>query len=786
MSGTAPFPPVSLSLPVDLTSFVGRRAERSQIRAHLSESRLVTITGFGGIGKTRLALRVATDLRRAFPDGAFFVSLGAKDDPEWLPHDIATQLGLQGRSTRGVTAALIDYLAPRNMLVVLDNAEHIIDAVATLTDTLLRSCPHLRVIVTSREPLRIQGECVHQLVPLTTPPQHLSAAEPLQGFESVALLVDRARMVRADFQIDSGNREAVAELSRALEGIPLAIELAVGRLRAQSPAEILRGLEGQWESLNRGSRTAPDRQRTMTGCIEWSFELCTEEERAFWARAAVFTEGFELDAACRVLETPEQDCLDVLLSLVDKSIITTSETHGRTRYRMLPPIRHRGLARLDELGELSAVRGRHRDWAVDLVQQAAKGWVSPKQLEWLDRMRAERFNLESALQFCISEPGEAAHGLLMGASVLEFGLAEGVFRPGRVWFDQLLPLAPEQDETRALALRTACWWATMQGDLQRARPLMEEGLRTARAAGSDVLPFLIQAEGFVAMFSGETDLAQRLYEQALAGFRAQGEITQQAHTLALIALNHASSGQPDQALDAHEECMRVVEPAGESWFRAHSTWIAGMAHWMRGDRSRATALQKESLNLRRSLRDRLGIGLSLEALAWVDAEEEPRHAAVLMGAAQNEWDRIETSTKALPGLAALHDAAVETVRRGLGDDGYAVAFEEGRALDQPAAVQLALGEQDASSTTNPERCSGGSSRSGAIAALTRRERETAGLVQQGLSNKEIAEALVISKRTAETHVEHILTKLGFTNRNQIAAWAGEQNLAADPTSASRD
>jgi serine/threonine-protein kinase PknK len=785
MSETATLPSASLSLPVELTSFVGRRAERSQIRAHLSESRLVTITGFGGIGKTRLALRVATDLRRAFPDGAFFVSLGGKDDPEWLPHDISTQLGLQGRSTRGATAALIDYLAPRNMLVVLDNAEHIIDAVATLTDNLLRSCPQLRVIVTSREPLRIQGECVHQLVPLTTPPRDLSSAEPLQGFESVALLVDRARMVQADFQIDSGNREAVAELSRALEGIPLAIELAVGRLRAQSPAEILRGLEGQWESLNRGSRTAPDRQRTMTGCIEWSFDLCTEEERAFWARAAVFTEGFELDAACRVLETPEQDCLGVLLSLVDKSIVTTSETHGRTRYRMLPPIRQRGLARLEELGELTAMRGRHLDWAVDLVQQAAEEWVSPKQLEWLHRMRAERPNLESALEFCISQPGQAAKGLLMGASVLEFGLADGVFRPGRVWFDQLLPLAPEPDATRALALRTACWWATMQGDLQRARPLMEEGLRIARAAGGDILPFLTQAEAFVAMFSGETDLAHELYEQALAGFRAQDEVTQEAHTLTLIALNHTFGGRTDQALDTHAECMQILEPAGESWFRGHSTWIAGLAHWLRGDRPGGTALQKESLRLRRSLSDRLGIGLSLEALAWADVEDEPRHAAVLMGAAQNEWDLIETSPKALPGLAALHDAAVEALRRGLGGDGYAVAFEEGRALDQQTAVRLALGEQDASSSSDSGRSSGGSSSRGATSALTRREREIAGLVQQGLSNKEIAESLVISKRTAETHVEHILTKLGFTNRNQIAAWAGEQNLGDTP-SASRD
>jgi non-specific serine/threonine protein kinase len=325
----------------------------------------------------------------------------------------------------------------------------------------------------------------------------------------------------------------------------------------------------------------------------------------------------------------------------------------------------------------------------------------------------------------------------------------------------------------------------MQGDLQRARPLLEEGVRIAHALGGDVVPFMTQAEGLVAMFSGETDLAQGLYEHALTGFRAQGEIMQQAHTLTLLALNHALSGRLDQALEAHAECMRVVVPAGESWFRAYSTWAAGLAHWIRGDRAESAALQKESLNLRRSLHDRLGVGYSLEALAWVEAEQEPRRAALLMGAAQNEWDLIETSTKALPGLGALHEAAVEVVRRGLGDDAFAAAFAEGRALTQPAAVQLALGEQDAPSATDTGRRAGGAAPSAAMAALTRREREIAGLVQQGLSNKEIAESLVISKRTAETHVEHILTKLGFTNRNQIAAWAGEQNLGDTP-SASRD
>jgi serine/threonine-protein kinase PknK len=288
-------------------------------------------------------------------------------------------------------------------------------------------------------------------------------------------------------------------------------------------------------------------------------------------------------------------------------------------------------------------------------------------------------------------------------------------------------------------------------------------------------------EGFVAMFSGESEVARQLFGQALAGFRAHGQVTQQAHTLTLIALNHVLGGRLDQALEAHKECMQVVEPAGESWFRAYSTWVAGLAHWLRGDGPGGAALQRQSLELRRSVADRLGIGVSLEALAWAETDRDPRHAAVLLGAAQDQWDRIETSPKALPGLGRLHDAGVETVRERLGADVYLAAFEEGRALGQQSALQLALGEPDGSSTAS-ERPSAGSARSGAIASPTRREREIAGLVHRGHSNKEIAETLVISKRTAETHVEHILKKLGFTNRNQIAAWAGEQGISDDERS----
>jgi serine/threonine-protein kinase PknK len=261
-------------LPIEVTSFVGRRAERQQIRVLLNDARLVTLTGFGGVGKTRLAVRVATDLRRAFPDGVAFVPLATQTDPELVAQSIVTALGIQGRSTRAVTSSLVEYLAGRTMLIVLDNCEHLIDASAVLSDTLLRTCPDLRLLVTSREPLRIQGEAIHPVAPLSIPGDDDGDAS-LMEFEAVSLFVDRARAIVPEFELAADNRRAVAGIVSQLEGIPLAIELAAGRLRAMSPAELQRDLTRRWDLLSRGSRAAPDRQRTMKACIEWSFDLCT-------------------------------------------------------------------------------------------------------------------------------------------------------------------------------------------------------------------------------------------------------------------------------------------------------------------------------------------------------------------------------------------------------------------------------------------------------------------------------------------------------------------------------
>jgi predicted ATPase len=388
-----------VGIPHEVASMVGRRRERTDIRQALSESRLVTLTGFGGIGKTRLALAVAPDLRRAFADGVHFVSLGSLADPEMIPQVTARTLGMRTVSQQSPADSLVAYLGSRQVLIVFDNCEHLIEAVAVFAQDLLWSCPRLRILATSREPLRITGEAVHAVAPLTVPATGAEARSPHYS-ESEALFLDRARAVVPNFALTPGNRDEVSEICRLLEGIPLAIELAAVRLRSMSASQIARDLADHWGPLSRGSRTAPARQRTMTACIDWSFSLCSPTERDVWAGVSVFAGGFEVDAAQAVCArlAGEEELADVIAALVDKSIIAAEERAGQMRFRLLPPIRHRGLRRLAEMGLTGELRRRHRDWYADLTARASEEQLSPRQVDWIERLGREERNLQAALE----------------------------------------------------------------------------------------------------------------------------------------------------------------------------------------------------------------------------------------------------------------------------------------------------------------------------------------------------------------------------------------------------
>jgi predicted ATPase/DNA-binding CsgD family transcriptional regulator len=762
----------SWSLPAELTAFVGRRHDRAEVRRLLSESRLVTLTGLGGVGKTRLALQVATDLQRATPDGVWFVPLAELSDPGLIADAIAAVLGIHDRSGQFGVSRLAEYLRPRELLLVMDNCEHLIDDCAGLAETLLRMCPRLRILATSREAMRISGETALPVAPLSVPPA--AHQGPLNEYESVRLFVERASQVISGFSVDDENRAAVLGICEHLEGIPLALELAAVRLRAMSPSELLEGLREHWLLLEIGSRSAPERHRTMSACIGWSFTLCSPAERGLWERLAVFAGGFEMDAIQHVGEeldiSATRDSISRLVqSLVDKSILTIALRDGRARYRMHEVLRQFGLERLESAGSLKSARRAHRDFYADLLARVDADWMSSRQVDWLRRVRAEEANLRVALEFCCTEPGEGTTGLELASRLRKYALAYGALSEVRGWLHRLLPLVPEHGLARFRGLRAACGLAALQGDRQAAESLLAEARELASEIGSPAIALVDQTTGWHQMLLG--DFAESLdnYERALDGLQSGGNLRDIAETRAVLAMTYWSAGDLERATAAHQACIDICQAAGESWYRSFSLLGLGLAGWSGGgDRTRSVELVRLSLELKRRMDDRLGVALCLEALAWMHAGEHPSRSARLLGAADALWTLMATSLEANSGLFPIRQDSEKSAREALGSERFTLSYAEGAQMDLPSAIAYALEEKPM-----PGRATRPESRSGP-AVLTKREHQIAELLAAGLTNEGIASKLVISRRTVDTHVDHILVKLGFNSRTQVAVWVSER------------
>ncbi len=430
------------NLPAEVTSFVGRRRELADAKRALSKSRLVTLTGVGGVGKTRVAERLARDRRRAYPHGVWLVELAQLADPALLTQTVLTELGVRGPSLGDALEALIDSLSSRQLLLVLDNCEHLLDEVAALSAALLRRCPDLQILATSREPLRVVGEAVLPVPPMAAPaPDRSGGVAGLSRYDAVALFTERAVAAVPDFALTEENHRAVAALCHRLDGLPLAIELAAGRLRSLSPAQILSRLDDRYGLLTGGERGRPDRQQTLRASIEWSYQLCTPAEQRLWARLCVFAGSFELDAVEAVCtgDFAGEEIVDLVSGLVDKSIVVRHEGGTVARYRLLESIREFGLERLTEAGDGPALRMRHLQWCAALVHTAKAEWISERQVYWLARLAAESANMRSALDFCLNERGDpdAVMEIVVGIP-LGYLWARGKFREARHRLDEAL------------------------------------------------------------------------------------------------------------------------------------------------------------------------------------------------------------------------------------------------------------------------------------------------------------------------------------------------------------
>lgn len=678
------------NLPAELTSFVGRREEMAKLTRLLSTTRLVTLTGVGGVGKTRLAARAAAAVRQAFPDGVWVVELAEVADPALVAQTVADALGVRDVSARQPLVVLTEYLKEQRLLLILDNTEHLLGACAELVTALLHATAGLRILVTSRQPLRVAGEHTVTVSPLPIPQQ---TPRP----EAVTLFADRAAaMVPGDFAITADNQAAVRQLCQRLDGIPLAIELAAARLRTLSLPQLLSRLDDRFRLLTTGYRTALPRQQTLWATVDWSFDLCSTREQLLWRRASVFAGSFGLEAiehVCSGDGLASEDMLDLLDGLVDKSVLIAEEHSGAVRYRLLETLRQYGQHKLRDADEEPTLRRRHADWYLRLVEQGEVEWFGPRQIEWFTRTRLEHANLRGALEFCLSTPGETKTGLRMAAALCFYWIACGFVREGRHWLDRALAVAVEPSEVRAKALWVNGWITTTQGELAAGEALLAECHELARQLGDEVASaHALHKLGLVTLFGGDMSGGVAFMEEALTRLRALGELNSYGIMAQVqLAMTSSLQGKVDRAAELAQQAHEICAARDERWIRSSALYALARIEWRRGHLEWATNYGCESLRIKQTLNDLVGIVLVVEQLAWIAASgDQHKRAAVLLGAAHRIWPAVGLPLFGSKYHIAAHEECEERARQALGDLTFKAAFRSGTDLTLAKTIAYAL------------------------------------------------------------------------------------------------
>ncbi|SNR32465.1 non-specific serine/threonine protein kinase [Haloechinothrix alba] len=753
------------SLPAEVTGYIGRDAELQEVGHLLGATPLVTLTGPGGVGKSRLAQRVAASARSEFRDGVVFVGLADLRDPALLVYTVADRIGLGDRSARPAVELVVEALNRKRLLLVLDNCEHLVDACARLVENLLAGCSDLVVLATSRQSLGVPGERVVPVPPLAVP-ESGESVENLKRCESVRLLVDRANAVAPPFEVTEDNAADVVRLCHQLAGLPLTIELAAVRLRALSVGQLADRLSRQFTLLDGVGRRGPNRHETLRALIDWSYQLCTEPERLLWARSSVFSGSFGLEAAEAVCSGDGLDrhvVLDVIDGLLDKSVLLREERQGEARYRMLEPMRQYGEDRLRASGEHVAVRRRHRDWYFDLTAAFAAQWIGPDQAGWLDRLRREHADLRVALDFCAGDPAEAAVGMRMIFACKEYWLGRGLNTEGRIQLRKLLDAAPEDAPDRAHALWHYAFIALVQGDTSAFETALEKAAEAAEAVDDDLArAYVHHVRAYAALIGNDMPKAVDLFGIAASMFRDQEDLGAQLWSTFNYGLALGLAGDLDGGRRVLRETIAAFTDRGELFWRSWALWSLAAAEYLRGDLRQATDSCLEVLRLQQRVDDRVLIAFALTVMAGCAAHSgRPRMAARLLGASITVWQSLGASPNHYAAFVEPLQRDTDMVTGELGQDEAIKEFAIGSELSVGEAVAYALGEQESAGDMLVEQSHD---------PLTQREAQIAELVAEGLTNRAIADRLVIAQRTAETHIDHILTKLGFNNRAQIAVW----------------
>ncbi len=836
------------SLPAPLTPLVGREQEIAAVCALLwrPEVRLVTLTGTGGVGKTRLALGVAAAVNADFADGICLVALAPLIDPGLVLSTIAQALGVQEQGSRPLLEGLQDHLREKQLLLLLDNFEQVVSAAPVVAE-LLVAAPRLRVLVTSRTSLHLSGEHEFVVPPLALPDlRNLPPPDRLRQYGAIRLFVARAQAAHSAFVMTGENATAIAAICQQVDGLPLAIELAAGRSKLFAPQALLSRLRNRLKLLVGGAQDLPLRQQTLRGTIAWSYDLLGQDEKALFRRLAVFVGGCTLEAAEAVCTAQGDlliDVLEAVAALVDKSLLRQeTEIDGQPRLLMLETIREYALERLAASGEAEAVQRQHAIFFLRFSEEAEPKIRGAEHFLWRTRLEVEHDNLRAALRWTL-ESQEAEMGMRLAFSLVAFWRASNQDREGRNWCEQVLaqPGTSARTAARAMALLAAGAMTMFQGDLPQAQLLLEESIAIGREVGraaKRTLALALALLAYGALLQGNLGAARELAEEGVRLFREVGEAWGTA-----LALNHLGRatlelGDPvaarplleesaalfragnmqrlamplntlgrvalrqgdDTGARAYcEEALAVARATGDELFIAEALAQLGTVALHVGDSGQATALYQQSLTLIWTRGYRECIAEDLAGLAaTASLLGQPERAARLFGAV--EALREVSGIRLSPLPRADYDRAVEGIRAHLDEATFAQAWEKGRAMPLEQAIAEALATQDEPPTgtkfpqvneeetssvvppgtplsQSPRALSPRRALKQHFGGLTSREREVACLVAQGKSNRAIADELVVGVSTVEAHITHIFTKLGFSSRAQIAAWAVDKGLA---------
>jgi predicted ATPase len=724
------------NLPLQPTPLVGREKEVSEVCDLLrsDETRLLTLTGPGGSGKTRVALQTAADLLDDFPDGTYFVPLATLTEAELLIPAVAETLGVKETGEQPLGETIKDYLSQRRLLLLLDNFEQVLEAALAVTE-LLSAAAGLKVLATSRAPLGLYGEHEFPVPPLTLPDlKRPPPLERLTQYEAVGLFVQRARAIKPDFSITNESAPAVAEICVRLDGLPLAIELAAARIKMLPPKAMLQRLGSRLKLLTGGARDLPERQRTLRDTIEWSHALLEEGEQQLFGRLAVFSGGRTLEAIEAICDAEGDLPVDVfegVSSLLDKSLLRQEEgPNGEPRFVMLETVHEYAREKLEERGEAEQIKRAHAQYFLTLAEEANPELKGANQLEWLERLDAEHDNMRAALSWAL-ERKEAEVALRLGGALWWFWSVRGYYGEGRSWLEEALAMDGRgSPEVRAMALAGAGMLARQRGDLQRGEEASEEGLELLAHEASEAKLWLLACSAWVAYSREGHERAMQLFEERLALSREMSDTWWLANSLlALATVTYAHD--PDRATELFEESIDLFRKQGDKYSLANCLNNLGILVCSQGDPVQAAQLTEEAVALYKELRIRGGVSMGLYNLGWMallqddlgraselyreslslswdaglnplvqsalegfalvsGARGEAQRAARLWGAAQTLQEAMDIPRDT--DFLAEADARISLVRSGMGEEVWEEAWRKGQAMPQDEAVSYALEE----------------------------------------------------------------------------------------------